>query len=151
MLTFRWTGFRCTGAVCKTQRLCSCMVTDRKCNTQNQPFCTRTLDGIACVMMVSLSGHCKKAVHGLGNAPRSWWLSVDRFLTSQNGRRTRRDPIIVFFSTDGLGTTYALFAAYVDDFIITGILDQDFDKLNLFLREPTNFRFGVESAFTRSC
>ena len=27
-----------------------------------------------------------KVVYGIGNAPRSWWLSVDQFLTSMGGR-----------------------------------------------------------------
>ena len=61
-----------------------------------------------------------EAVYGLGSAPRSWWLSADWFFTSVGVRRTRADPIIWCFSTKGLGTTYALAAAYGDDFIITG-------------------------------
>ena len=56
----------------------------------------RALDEIACAMKVLLGSAVEvaKVVHGRGNAPRSWWLSVHRFLTSQNGRRTRTDPTI---------------------------------------------------------
>ena len=71
-------------------------------------------------------------------------------------RRTRTDPSMWCFSTDGLGTAYALVAAYVDDFIITGVLGQDVGNLKHALRE----RFGgdrgkrkvsvsAESEFTR--
>ena len=52
--------------------------------------------------------------HGVGGIP------VDKFLTSMGGRRTRTDPTVLCFSSERLGTTYALVAAYVDDFIITG-------------------------------
>ena len=102
----------------------------------------RALDDIACAMNIPLGPVVKlaKAVYGLGNTPRSWWLSVDRFLTSMEGRRTRTDPTVWCFSTEGLGTTYALVAAHVDDFTITGILGLKFEQLKNALRE--RFRWG---------
>ena len=42
------------------------------------------------------------------------------------GRGTRADPTVWWFSKEGLGTTYTVVAAYVDDFITTGILGQKF-------------------------
>ena len=77
-----------------------------------------------------------KAVDGLGNAPRSWWLSVNRFQTSQNGHGdTNRSDTF-----GGPRTTNALVSTYVDDLIITGIPGQDVDNLKLSLRE--RFRWG---------
>ena len=76
----------------------------------------------------------------LGNAPRSWRLSVDGFLTSVGGRRTRTDPSVGCFSTECLRTTHALVAAHVDDFIITGAPGIIFEKLKTALRD--RFRWG---------
>ena len=41
----------------------------------------RALDEIACALHIPLGSAVKlwKSVYGLGNVPRSWWLSVDRF------------------------------------------------------------------------
>ena len=41
-------------------------------------------------------------------------------------RETQTDPTAWCFSTGGLGTTYALVAAYVDDSIIIGIAGKRF-------------------------
>ena len=54
--------------------------------------------------------------------------------------RTRTDPTVWQFSSDALGTTYALVADYVDDFIFTGIAGKGFEHLKNGLRE--RFRWG---------
>ena len=81
-----------------------------------------------------------------GHAPRSSWLSGVRVLTSQHGRGTRTDPTMWCFSRDGLGTTYALVAAYVDEFI-TGVLGQDVDKLKYALRGRCRWKAGKTQSF----
>ena len=52
-----------------------------------------------CAMNMPLGSAVRlaNAVNGLGNTPGSWWLFVDRFLTSIGGRRTRTDPIVWSF------------------------------------------------------
>ena len=60
------------------------------------------------------------------------------------GRRTRTDPTVWCFPTKGLGATYPLVAAYVDDFINTSILGQKFKQLKSALRE--RFRCGSWTA-----
>ena len=52
----------------------------------------------------------------------------------------RTDPTVWCFSAEGLGTRYAVVAAYVGGFIITGILVQKFEQLENVLRE--RFRWG---------
>ena len=49
-------------------------------------------------------------------------------------------PDQMVFSTDGLGTCYALVAAYLGDFIITGVPGQDFEKLKHTFRERCHWR-----------
>ena len=51
------------------------------------------------------------------------------------GRRTRTDPTVWCFSSEGLGTTYALGTTYVDDFMITGIAGQRVEQHKSGLRE----------------
>ena len=99
------------------------------------------LDGIACAMNIPLGSAVKlaKAVNGYGNAPRSWCLFFDRFMTSMGGRRMRTDPTVWCLSTEVLGTTFALAAAYVDDFIIVSILGHKFEQPKNALRE--RFRY----------
>ena len=64
---------------------------------------------------IALAVRLAKAVYGLGRSPRSLWFSVDRFSTWMGGRRTGTDPTVWCFSTEGLRTTNALVAAYVND------------------------------------
>ena len=70
--------------------------------------------------------------YGLGNAPRGWWLSVDKIWESQTGRRTTTVGVL---SRYGPRTTRALVTAQDDDFIITNVSRAGFDKLR-------NFRCG---------
>ena len=117
MLTHQWTAFNHAALECAAKR--AFLQGDGHEMQDSELIYAGALDEIACAMVPLGSAlQVAKAACGLGNAPRSWWLSVDRFLTSHNGRRTRTDPTIWCFSTDGLGTTHALVAAYVDHFII---------------------------------
>ena len=106
----------------------------------------RTLDEIACAMNFPLGSAVKlsKAVHGLGNAPRSWWLSVDKILTSIGGRRNRTDPTVWCFSSEVLGTTCALVAACVGDFI-TGFAGTRFEQLKSGLRDRFRCSWKLQS------
>ena len=102
------------------------------------------MDEVACAFNIPQNSAVEevKAVCGLGNAPRSWWLSVDRFMLEHGSARSRADPAIWIFSFgDEDNTTYALVAAYVDDFIITGVECKEFTNLKNALRD--NFRWGT--------
>ena len=97
----------------------------------------RILDEIGCAMHIPLGSAVRlvNAVHGLGNAPQSWWLSIDQF----------SDPTVWCFSTEGLGTTYELVAAYVDDFIITGFLERNLTNSRMLF---VNDSVGVHAKYT---
>ena len=45
---------------------------------EQEPIYARALDEVACAFNIPLNSAVEvvKAVYGLGNAPRSWWLSV---------------------------------------------------------------------------
>ena len=114
----------------------------KKLKTCTQEHCIKN----ACAMNVALRSAVVLA-YGLGNAPRSWWLSVDMFLTSMGGRRTLLDPTVWCFSTEGLEATYALGAAYVGDIIITGTPGQRFEQLKNALSERCRLGFVEGTEF----
>ena len=89
MLTIQWTAFN-NEALESADADTSFLQGHRPEIQGTEAEYSRTLDEIACAVNNPLA----EAVYGLGSAPRSWWLSVDQFLTSVVGRRPRTDPII---------------------------------------------------------
>ena len=132
MLTLHWASFNHAQLECGDGK-----------EMQDEDVYASALDKIVCAMNITLGSAVKlsNAVYGPGNAPRSWWHSVDRFLTSMGGRRTRTDSTVWCFSSERLGTTSALVAAaYMDDFIITRIAGKRFEQLKSGLRQ--RFHWG---------
>ena len=62
----------------------------------HEPIYAKALDEVAIALGIPLNSAVQvvKAVYGLGQAPRSWWLSVDRFMTTNGAKRRRADPTI---------------------------------------------------------
>ena len=135
VLTLQWASFKHAELQC-ADAMSAFLQGERKKMQETEDVCARALHEIACALNISLGYAVKlsNAVHGLGNAPRRWWLLVDRFSTSLGGRRTRTDPAVWWFFSEGLGTKYLLVAACVDDFIITGNAGKSFEELKLGLR-----------------
>ena len=82
-----------------------------------------------------------KAVYGLGNAPRSWFFSVDRQLTNLGGKSCKSEHCIWVFHRSN-GTTLALVGAYVDDFLIAGD-HTDTEFLDLRRKISEMYRWGA--------
>ena len=87
-----------------------------------------------------------KAVYGLGQAPRSWFFSVNRKLLEMGAHQLKSEPCVWRFCRPGDGTdtsVYAVVAAYVDDFLIAG---DHTNPLYMKLRESLKqmYRWGGE-------
>nr|KAJ0213981.1 hypothetical protein LSAT_V11C400194770 [Lactuca sativa] len=59
----------------------------------------------------------KKSLCGLKQAPRVWYLEVTSFLVSISYRKSRADPSLFIYNSNGI-ISYLL--VYVDDFVLTG-------------------------------
>ena len=83
VLTLQWTAFNHAELECADAKS-ALLQGDGHEMQDTESVYAKALDEIACAMRI-LSGsvvRLSKAVYGLGNAPQSWWLSVDPFLTS---------------------------------------------------------------------
>ena len=113
VLTLQWCEVPKAHLGCADAK-CAFLQGDGKEICEQEPIYARALDEVACAFNTPLNSAVEvaKAAYGLGNAPRSWWLSVDRFALEQGSTRSRADPTILIFSFgDEDNTTYALAAA----------------------------------------
>ena len=139
-LALQWTAFN-HAELERADAMSAMLQGDGQEMQESEDVYARALNELACAMNTPLGSAVKlaKDVFKLGNAPQSWRLSVDRFLTSmagrRRGRRTRTDPTVWCLSPKGLGTTCALVAACVGKLFITGIAGKMFEQLKSRLRE----------------
>ena len=92
MLTLQWAAFILAELECADAKP-AFLPGDGQKMQEHEDVYARASDEAACANDIPLGSAVKlaKAEYGLGNAPRGWWLSVDRFLTSMGGRKTRTD------------------------------------------------------------
>ena len=60
----------------------------------------------------------KKCLYGLGDAPRSWYLRVDNFLTAQGCVRIKSEPALYTFVVND--ELHGVLGSHVDDFLFGG-------------------------------
>ena len=88
MLTLQWTAPN-HAELERADAMSAMLQGDGKEMQKSEDVYARALNEFACLMNTPLGSAVKhaKAEFKLGNAPQSWWLSVDRFLTSMAGEK----------------------------------------------------------------
>ena len=112
--------------------------------SENRPIYAKAIAEVAAAFNLpeNTAIRIAKAVYGLGNAPRSWFFSVDRQLRAIGGKPCKSEKCIwTFHKFDGSGIL-GLVGAYVDDFLIAGChSDPEFMKLRKQIAEM--YRWGA--------
>ena len=88
---------------------------------EHKPIYVQAIEEVAAAFNIPVGSAVKivKAVYGLGNAPRSWFFSVNRKLIDLGGQPLKSEQCIWVFR-NSKGSTIGVIAAYVDDFLVAG-------------------------------